>query len=113
MISIGCAMAAYGELHFEMFGFLCQASAVAVSSLSHICMMADMPVRGLVSSMDHFWSLILMLQTTGDDSDPATRAKGMQRILQYPLKSDNLDGSPRFTPLLRSSKSPHKPSIPS
>jgi hypothetical protein len=24
-------MAAYGELHFEMFGFLCQASAVAVS----------------------------------------------------------------------------------
>jgi hypothetical protein len=31
MISLGCAMAAYGEVHFEMFGFLCQASAVAVS----------------------------------------------------------------------------------
>lgn len=29
MISVGCALAAYGELHFEMFGFLCQAAAVA------------------------------------------------------------------------------------
>jgi hypothetical protein len=31
MISVGCALAAYGELHFEMSGFLCQASAVVVS----------------------------------------------------------------------------------
>lgn len=30
-ISLGCAMAAYGELEFEMFGFLCQSSAVVVS----------------------------------------------------------------------------------
>lgn len=29
MISVGCSLAAYGELHFEMFGFLCQAAAVA------------------------------------------------------------------------------------
>ncbi|ODO03457.1 hypothetical protein L198_02304 [Cryptococcus wingfieldii CBS 7118] len=32
LISVGCALAAYGELHFEMFGFLCQASAVAFES---------------------------------------------------------------------------------
>jgi hypothetical protein len=31
LISIGCAMAAVGELHFELFGFLCQSAAVAVS----------------------------------------------------------------------------------
>lgn len=31
MISVGCATAAYGEVDFELFGFLCQASAVAVS----------------------------------------------------------------------------------
>jgi hypothetical protein len=29
MISVGCSLAAYGELHFEMFGFLCQCAAVA------------------------------------------------------------------------------------
>ncbi|CAD6587501.1 MAG: hypothetical protein TREMPRED_004772 [Tremellales sp. Tagirdzhanova-0007] len=29
MISTGCALAAYGELDFELFGFLCQAAAVA------------------------------------------------------------------------------------
>jgi len=29
MISVGCSLAAFGELHFEMFGFLCQAAAVA------------------------------------------------------------------------------------
>ncbi|KAK8854919.1 hypothetical protein IAR55_003658 [Kwoniella newhampshirensis] len=28
MISTGCALAAYGEIHFEMFGFLCQAGAL-------------------------------------------------------------------------------------
>lgn len=28
MISLGCALAAYGELHFELFGFLCQCAAV-------------------------------------------------------------------------------------
>ncbi|WWC69579.1 uncharacterized protein I206_103522 [Kwoniella pini CBS 10737] len=32
LISTGCALAAYGELHFEMFGFLCQVSAVAFES---------------------------------------------------------------------------------
>ncbi|RSH91246.1 hypothetical protein EHS25_009545 [Saitozyma podzolica] len=32
MISFGCALAAYGELHFEMFGFLCQTSAVVFES---------------------------------------------------------------------------------
>ncbi|OXG86447.1 hypothetical protein C348_01070 [Cryptococcus neoformans Gb118] len=32
LISIGCALAAYGELNFEMFGFICQASAVAFES---------------------------------------------------------------------------------
>ncbi|WWD15812.1 hypothetical protein CI109_100236 [Kwoniella shandongensis] len=32
LISGGCALAAYGELHFEMFGFLCQASAVIFES---------------------------------------------------------------------------------
>lgn len=31
MISIGCALAAYGELLFEPFGFTCQVLAVAVS----------------------------------------------------------------------------------
>jgi hypothetical protein len=41
MISIGCAMAAYGELHFEMFGFLCQASAVAVSPPLSSVVVAD------------------------------------------------------------------------
>ncbi|RSH88602.1 hypothetical protein EHS25_002829 [Saitozyma podzolica] len=29
MISTGCALAAYGEVHFEMFGFLCQCAAIA------------------------------------------------------------------------------------
>ncbi|ORY35411.1 triose-phosphate transporter family-domain-containing protein [Naematelia encephala] len=29
MISTGCALAAYGELHFELFGFICQCAAVA------------------------------------------------------------------------------------
>lgn len=28
MISFGCAMAAYGELHFEMIGFIAQCAAV-------------------------------------------------------------------------------------
>lgn len=28
MISFGCAMAAYGELHFEMVGFIAQCAAV-------------------------------------------------------------------------------------
>ncbi|KAK8869914.1 hypothetical protein IAR55_000482 [Kwoniella newhampshirensis] len=32
LISGGCALAAYGELHFEMFGFLCQAFAVLFES---------------------------------------------------------------------------------
>ncbi|UOH81541.1 hypothetical protein LQV05_004212 [Cryptococcus neoformans] len=32
LISIGCALAAYGELNFEMFGFICQASAVVFES---------------------------------------------------------------------------------
>lgn len=31
MISVGCAMAAIGEVHFELFGFVCQVSAVMVS----------------------------------------------------------------------------------
>ncbi|EAL22501.1 hypothetical protein CNBB3790 [Cryptococcus deneoformans B-3501A] len=29
LISTGCVLAAYGELYFEMFGFICQVSAVA------------------------------------------------------------------------------------
>lgn len=29
MISVGCALAAYGELHFELSGFICQCAAVA------------------------------------------------------------------------------------
>jgi hypothetical protein len=29
--------AAYGELHFEMFGFLCQTSAVVVSDQACTC----------------------------------------------------------------------------
>lgn len=29
LISIGCSLAAYGELHFELFGFLCQCAALA------------------------------------------------------------------------------------
>lgn len=29
MISTGCALAAYGEVHFELFGFLCQCAAIA------------------------------------------------------------------------------------
>ncbi len=29
MISVGCALAAYGELHFELVGFVCQCAAVA------------------------------------------------------------------------------------
>ncbi|KAL0250313.1 hypothetical protein I308_102486 [Cryptococcus tetragattii IND107] len=32
LISTGCALAAYGEIYFEMFGFLCQVSAVAFES---------------------------------------------------------------------------------
>ncbi|WVQ78000.1 hypothetical protein IAT38_000081 [Cryptococcus sp. DSM 104549] len=32
LISAGCSLAAYGELHFEMFGFVCQVSAVAFES---------------------------------------------------------------------------------
>ncbi|WVQ98633.1 hypothetical protein IAU59_005763 [Kwoniella sp. CBS 9459] len=32
LISAGCSLAAYGEVHFEMFGFLCQVSAVAFES---------------------------------------------------------------------------------
>ncbi|WRT67032.1 uncharacterized protein IL334_003998 [Kwoniella shivajii] len=32
LISTGCALAAYGEVHFQMFGFLCQVSAVAFES---------------------------------------------------------------------------------
>lgn len=32
LISLGCALAAYGELHFEMFGFICQTSAVLFES---------------------------------------------------------------------------------
>ncbi|XAO24084.1 hypothetical protein I312_102874 [Cryptococcus bacillisporus CA1280] len=32
LISTGCALAAYGEIYFEMFGFLCQISAVAFES---------------------------------------------------------------------------------
>ncbi|EIW69573.1 hypothetical protein TREMEDRAFT_30762, partial [Tremella mesenterica DSM 1558] len=32
LISTGCALAAYGEVHFELFGFLCQASAVLFES---------------------------------------------------------------------------------
>ncbi|ORX38639.1 triose-phosphate transporter family-domain-containing protein [Kockovaella imperatae] len=28
MISLGCSLAAYGELHFEMFGFICQCLAL-------------------------------------------------------------------------------------
>lgn len=45
MISVGCATAAYGELDFELFGFLCQASAVAVSLalLVRFCPNADGP----------------------------------------------------------------------
>ncbi|WWC93683.1 hypothetical protein V866_000519 [Kwoniella sp. B9012] len=29
MISTGCALAAYGEVHFELFGFICQCAAIA------------------------------------------------------------------------------------
>ena len=29
MISAGCALAAYGEVHFELSGFLCQCAAIA------------------------------------------------------------------------------------
>ncbi|ORY32243.1 hypothetical protein BCR39DRAFT_523542 [Naematelia encephala] len=32
LISTGCALAAYGELHFQMFGFLCQTAAVMFES---------------------------------------------------------------------------------
>lgn len=32
LISTGCALAAYGELHFKLSGFLCQAVAVLVSA---------------------------------------------------------------------------------
>ncbi|GMK58339.1 hypothetical protein CspeluHIS016_0503710 [Cutaneotrichosporon spelunceum] len=28
MISVGCALAAYGEVNFEMFGFICQCAAI-------------------------------------------------------------------------------------
>jgi hypothetical protein len=50
MISMGCALAAYGEVHFEMFGFLCQASAVAVSlSKSLIWVLLTITVRSIVS----------------------------------------------------------------
>lgn len=29
LISFGCALAAYGEVHFKLFGFLCQCAALA------------------------------------------------------------------------------------
>ncbi|KAL7423481.1 hypothetical protein Q5752_001061 [Cryptotrichosporon argae] len=29
LISVGCALAAYGEVHFELFGFICQCAALA------------------------------------------------------------------------------------
>lgn len=29
MISLGCALAAYGEVHFELIGFVCQCAAIA------------------------------------------------------------------------------------
>lgn len=32
MISTGCALAAYGEVHFELFGFLCQCAAIVFES---------------------------------------------------------------------------------
>ncbi|KAK1924724.1 triose-phosphate transporter family-domain-containing protein [Papiliotrema laurentii] len=32
LISVGCALAAYGEVHFELYGFVCQASAVIFES---------------------------------------------------------------------------------
>jgi len=69
-------MAAYGELHFEMFGFLCQASAVAVSSLM-------LKRQSLIISLRHRkpnaheTGSILTIQPTRDDPDPPSRSKGM------------------------------------
>lgn len=34
IISIGCAVAAYGEIHFSLPGFLCQLGAVLVRIVS-------------------------------------------------------------------------------
>ncbi|KAG7530729.1 hypothetical protein FFLO_04837 [Filobasidium floriforme] len=52
-ISVGCAMAALGELEFEMFGFLCQASAVIFESSRLV--MIQLLLQGL--KMDPLCSL--------------------------------------------------------
>ncbi|KAL7422225.1 hypothetical protein Q5752_002871 [Cryptotrichosporon argae] len=53
LISGGCALAAYGELHFEMFGFLCQAAAVGFESSRLV--MIELLLKGM--KMDPLCSL--------------------------------------------------------
>ncbi|TXT13771.1 hypothetical protein VHUM_01138 [Vanrija humicola] len=53
LISTGCALAAYGELHFNMVGFLCQTSAVVFESSRLV--MIEILLQGL--KMDPLCSL--------------------------------------------------------